>query len=94
MPNSGSYSGNYDDMDISLLYILLRDVCGIQAHKNGWGNAPDSEDRSVSANIERLWLAGVRDFSPEGKSIDELKPMSSEINVAIEDLNNVMREGR
>ena len=60
LPNSGVYSGNYDDMDITLLYILLRNVCGIQAHSNGWGKTPDSSDRSVSANIERLRLARNR----------------------------------
>nr|XP_022308811.1 uncharacterized protein LOC111114682 isoform X2 [Crassostrea virginica] len=57
LPISGVYSGNYDDMDISLLYILLRNLSGIQAHNKGWGNSPDSADRSVSANIERLRLA-------------------------------------
>ena len=35
LPTCGVYSGNYDDMDISLLYILLRNVCGIQAQNKG-----------------------------------------------------------
>ena len=55
-PKSGKYSGNYDDMDISILYILLRNICGIQAHNKGWGEDPDSADRSLSAIIERLRL--------------------------------------
>lgn len=55
-PQNGSYSGNYDDMDIPLLYILLRDIAGISPHSKGWGNNPKSRDNSVSANIERIRL--------------------------------------
>ena len=63
LPNSGVYSGSYDDMDISLLYILLRNVCGIQAHNKGWGNTPDS-----AANIERLRLSRNRCANTSGIS--------------------------
>jgi Asp-tRNA(Asn)/Glu-tRNA(Gln) amidotransferase A subunit family amidase len=41
-------------MDISLLYILLRNITGIPPHANGWGFDPDPTDRSLSANIERI----------------------------------------
>lgn len=37
LPKSGSYKGNYDDMDIALLYTLLRNICGIKEHRAGWG---------------------------------------------------------
>ncbi|XP_061166793.1 uncharacterized protein LOC133175699 [Saccostrea echinata] len=57
LPRNGSYTGNYDDMDISLLYILLRNICGIPSHSNGWGNDPDPIDYSPSACIERIRLA-------------------------------------
>lgn len=50
------YGGNYSDFDITLLYILLRNVCSISPHINQWGNDPDPGDRSVSANIERIRL--------------------------------------
>lgn len=56
LPITGCYSGNYDDMDISLLYILLRKISGIPPHINGWGFDPVSTDRTASANIERIRL--------------------------------------
>ncbi|XP_062618762.1 uncharacterized protein LOC134280370 [Saccostrea cucullata] len=57
LPSGSSYTGNYDDMDIPLLYILLRNICSIPPHSNGWGNDPDPTDRSLSANIERIRIA-------------------------------------
>nr|XP_022291951.1 uncharacterized protein LOC111103176 isoform X2 [Crassostrea virginica] len=94
LPNSGVYSGNYDDMDISLLYILLRNVCGIQAHNKGWGNTPDSADRSIAANIERLRLARIRcGHSTGGMSNAEFKQVWSEIRAAVVDLDKALRIG-
>ena len=94
LPNYGVYSGNYDDMDISLLYILLRNVCGIQAHKRGWGNIPDSADRSVSANIERLRLARNRcGHSTGGMSNAEFDMVWSEIRTAVVDLDKTLGIG-
>jgi hypothetical protein len=60
LPRSGSYTGNYCDMDISLLYILLRNVATIPTHNNGWGFDPDPSDRSLSANIEHIRLVRNR----------------------------------
>lgn len=48
------YDENYSNFDILLLYLLLRNICSIQPHRNGWGNVPLPEDRSLSANIERI----------------------------------------
>nr|XP_022305937.1 uncharacterized protein LOC111112614 isoform X5 [Crassostrea virginica] len=94
LPNSGVYSGNYDDMDISLLYILLRNVCGIQAHNKGWGNTPDSADISVSANIERLRLARNRcSHTTEGMSNVDFNQVWSEIRAAVVDLDKVLGIG-
>nr|XP_022307915.1 uncharacterized protein LOC111113915 [Crassostrea virginica] len=94
LPYSGSYSGNYDDMDISLLYILLRNFCGIQAHNQGWGNTPDSVDRSVSANIERLRMARNRcGHSTGGMSNAEFNQVWSEIRAAVVDLDKALRIG-
>ncbi|XP_062571160.1 uncharacterized protein LOC134233190 [Saccostrea cucullata] len=50
------YGGDYSDFDISLLYILLSNVCKIPPHNNGWGKEPYPTDNSVSANIERIRL--------------------------------------
>ena len=56
----------YDDLDIALLYILLRNLCDDNTHKlkngqkgmkspqNGWGKIPFQQDRSIAANIERI----------------------------------------
>ncbi|XP_078322131.1 uncharacterized protein LOC111113907 isoform X1 [Crassostrea virginica] len=94
LPYSGVYSGNYDDMDISLLYILLRNVCGIQAHIKGWGNSPDSADRSVSANIERLRLARNRcGHSTGGMSNAEFNRVWSEIRATVVDLDRTLGIG-
>ena len=94
LPSSGVYSGNYDDMDISLLYILLRNVCGIQAQNKGWGNNPDSADRSVSANIERLRLARNRcGHSTGGMSNAEFNQVWSEIRAAVVDLDKTLGIG-
>lgn len=48
------YGKNYSHFDISLLYILLRYIYSSQPHRNGWGNVPFQDDRSLSANIERI----------------------------------------
>ena len=94
LPNSGKYSGNYDDMDISLLYVLLRNICGIQAHINGWGNIPDSADRSVSANIERIRLArNSCGHSTGGMSDTEFNQIWSETRAAVVDLDKALGIG-
>lgn len=46
----------YEDFEISLLYTILRNICGIPEHENGWGDVPLPIDKSVSANIERIRL--------------------------------------
>ncbi|XP_078320254.1 uncharacterized protein LOC111114861 [Crassostrea virginica] len=94
LPNSGVYSGNYNDMDISLIYILLRNFCGIQAHNKGWGNTPDSADRSVSANIERLRLArNLCGHFTGGMSNAEFNQVWSEIRAAVVDLDKALGIG-
>ncbi|XP_078339605.1 uncharacterized protein LOC111107014 isoform X2 [Crassostrea virginica] len=96
LPNSGVYSGNYDDMDISLLYILLRNVCRIQiqAHNRGWGNTPESADRSVSANIERLRLARNQcGHSLGGMCYTEFNQIWSEIKATVVDLDKALLNG-
>jgi polyhydroxyalkanoate synthesis regulator phasin len=57
---------SYNELDISLLYVLLRNVCDENVHKlsngrrgitspqNGWGKRPPESDRSLAANIERI----------------------------------------
>ena len=94
LPNSGVYSGNYDEMDISLLYILLRNLCGIKAHNKGWGNTPNATDRSVSANIERLRLTRNNCAHYEkGMSNAEFNLVWSNIRAAVVDLDKAMGIG-
>ena len=94
LPISGVYSGNYDDMDISLLYVLLRNICGIHAHTTGWGNTPDSTDRSMSANIERLRIARNRCcHSTGGMSKPDFNQVWSEIRAAVVDLELTLSQG-
>ena len=95
LPSCGVYSGNYNDMDISLLYTLLRNVCGIQEHKKGWGNTPDSTDRSVSANIERIRLARNEcSHFAGGMSKTEFHRIWSNIKGAVVDLDTYLGIGK
>lgn len=41
-------------LDISVMYIILRNLCNIPKHRNGWGNPPNTGDNSMAACIERI----------------------------------------
>ncbi|XP_046858131.1 uncharacterized protein LOC124451516 [Xenia sp. Carnegie-2017] len=43
-----------ENFDISLLSVLLRNICGLTAPHGGWNNLPSSSDTSISANIARI----------------------------------------
>lgn len=53
-PDRAHYKGDLSDLDISLLYIILRNLNTICPHTNGWGKTPNEDDRSLSANIDRI----------------------------------------
>ncbi|XP_052086128.1 uncharacterized protein LOC127723528 [Mytilus californianus] len=53
-PKEGKYTGNLRDLAIPTLYSLCRCAANIQPHDQGWGNPPNEDDRSLSANIERI----------------------------------------
>ncbi|XP_071140066.1 uncharacterized protein [Mytilus edulis] len=53
-PDGSSYSGDLSDLDISLIYTILRNIHTIAPQLNGWGNMPKDTDRSLSANIDRI----------------------------------------
>ncbi|XP_062615401.1 uncharacterized protein LOC134277128 [Saccostrea cucullata] len=42
------------DLDLSLLYKILRNLCNIPTHIAGWGNQPRPSDFSLAACIERI----------------------------------------
>jgi hypothetical protein len=53
-PSLGFFSGTYHEFDLSLLYVLLRNISGLSSHRKGWANRPNPSDRCVSANIDRI----------------------------------------
>ena len=55
-PQTGIFSGTYADFDLSLLYVLIRNLTGIPDHNTGWGNDPDINDNSIAAYVERIRL--------------------------------------
>lgn len=53
-PATGNPTLPVKDFDISTLYILLRNICNLPQHQNGWGNEPTRGDNSIAACIERI----------------------------------------
>ena len=45
-----------NNFDITLLSILLRNICGLTAHATGWDKMPNASDNSDVANIIRIKL--------------------------------------
>ncbi|KAL3890058.1 hypothetical protein ACJMK2_002355 [Sinanodonta woodiana] len=55
----GRYVASVDQFDISLLYILIRNVSTVSESVMGWGIEPTEHpfrDRSLGANVERIRL--------------------------------------
>ena len=53
-PRNGYFNGSYSELDLPLLYILIRNASKITEHQHGWGKTPSPTDQSVAANVERL----------------------------------------
>ncbi|XP_046858520.1 uncharacterized protein LOC124451968 [Xenia sp. Carnegie-2017] len=51
-PSTGS--PDIENFDISLLTVLLRNICGLTAPPCGWNNLPSTKHSSTSANIARI----------------------------------------
>lgn len=60
--------------DLSLLYILIRFMSSIPPPQNGWGNRPESNDKSLAGYLERIRILGktILDHSEETKDIREI----------------------
>ena len=43
-----------EDFDITLLMVLLRNICGLAAPATGWDSLPAASDTSFEANIARV----------------------------------------
>ena len=53
-PTSGGKLICSRDLDFSLAYILLQNICNIPPHQKGWGVPPNHEDSSLAACIDRI----------------------------------------
>lgn len=55
-PDPGKASPMAKDLDFSVLYVLICNICSIKPHKNGWGDNPENGDNSIAACIDRIRL--------------------------------------
>ena len=46
--------------DLSLLYIAIRSIRCIPQPTTGWGRSPETNDRSLAANIERIRICVIK----------------------------------
>lgn len=95
----------YDDLDIAILYVLLRNLCDENAPKqnkqqkrmkpplNGWGKTPTQEDRSLAANIERIRLFRNDMFHRQGDSVadNDFKKIWDEMKNAVEEIEKELK---
>lgn len=47
---------DYNTFDVTLLYKLIRNLCGLPSPAQGWGKEPKTTDTQISDDIERLRL--------------------------------------
>ncbi|XP_033728040.1 uncharacterized protein LOC117317348 isoform X2 [Pecten maximus] len=89
-PSGGVFQGSEKDMDISLLYILLRNLGNITPHGKGWGNVPDAADHCLSANIERLRIHRNEILRANNAylSNSDLRTRWADIRQSVEDIQN------
>jgi hypothetical protein len=83
-------------MDISLLYLLLRNITSISPHSKGWGNDPGPRDTCLSANIERIRLVRndcVHSNDPYMSSAD-FASVWSNIRSAMVDIDVFLNNGK
>lgn len=50
------FDGNYANLNIPMLYFFLRFICDIPSPNTKWEYFRSEEDRSLSANIERIYI--------------------------------------
>ena len=71
--------------DISLLYLLLREICHLTAPSTGWHNMPAEDDDSLGANITRIkcfrneLCHGVSTGIPNAEFEDKWKEIASSL---------------
>lgn len=52
-------------LNLNIVYMLLSNFCDLPSPKCGWGNKPNVEDLSLSADIERVRII-VNDYLDHG----------------------------
>lgn len=61
-----------EQFDMTLLMVLLRDICGLNPPSSGWDSPPPSFDKSMEANIARINQCRIRFFQlARGASVDD-----------------------
>ena len=53
-PPPGGGPPNSINFDITLLFLLLRNICGLSPPLSGWDNIPPASDTSIEANLARI----------------------------------------
>jgi hypothetical protein len=79
------------DLDISLLYRILRNICNIPKHRAGWGKTPVPGDYCVSACIERIRIHrnSTLGHSKDGTINDaEFKDLWNELKKSVLEIEN------
>lgn len=93
---TGARLSTAKDLDISVLYILLRNICNIPKHVNGWGKKPQVGDDSIAACIERIrfYRNSISAHSSNGR-IEEMdfKDYWSELQKAVIEIENQLLFG-
>lgn len=80
--------------DLNFFYALMRDMCNISPHNNGWGNPPDSKDKCAAACIDRIKLKLDEIRSPEGSfSISKFQDVLRKLRNDIAELERQILDG-
>ncbi|KAL3889112.1 hypothetical protein ACJMK2_001467, partial [Sinanodonta woodiana] len=87
----GRYVASVDQFDISLLYILIRNVSTVSAPLMGWGRDPreqPSRDKCIGASVERIRLYRNKiGHSMDGKMIKvDFDEYWSKIDAVLDDI--------
>ena len=53
-PPSAGGTPNSINFDITLLFLLLRNICGLSPPRSGWDKMPPASDTSREANLARM----------------------------------------
>ncbi|KAL3889460.1 hypothetical protein ACJMK2_001804, partial [Sinanodonta woodiana] len=95
-PNTkGQTTGKVDQFDLSLLYILIRNISTVPAPVTGWGNDPLDQPRDVSlgASVERIryFRNHISGHSSDGKiSQQDLENYWTKFGAVLHDIEAVV----